>query len=104
MREGGLKLSDRSQSSPPPEGPLPGSQQQCLERGELGMGPGQDRGQYQEEPGREFHGDQCRWEGRQPDQGNRFRWSAALDNEECWLYQTFLRSLGIVYIEHQARI
>ncbi len=30
--------------------------------------------------------------------------SAALDNEECWLYQTFLRSLGIVYIEHQARI
>jgi formate dehydrogenase major subunit len=30
--------------------------------------------------------------------------SAALDNEECWLYQTMLRSLGIVYIEHQARI
>jgi len=30
--------------------------------------------------------------------------SAALDNEECWLYQKFLRSLGIVYIEHQARI
>ncbi len=30
--------------------------------------------------------------------------SAALDNEECWAYQTFLRSLGLVYIEHQARI
>lgn len=30
--------------------------------------------------------------------------SAALDNEECWLYQTLLRSLGLVYIEHQARI
>ncbi|OGP89953.1 MAG: formate dehydrogenase [Deltaproteobacteria bacterium RBG_16_48_10] len=30
--------------------------------------------------------------------------SAALDNEECWLYQKFLRSLGTVYIEHQARI
>jgi len=30
--------------------------------------------------------------------------SAALDNEECWLYQTFLRSMGLVYIEHQARI
>ena len=30
--------------------------------------------------------------------------SAAIDNEECWLYQTFLRSLGMVYIEHQARI
>jgi len=30
--------------------------------------------------------------------------SAALDNEECWLYQKFLRSLGIIYIEHQARI
>ena len=29
--------------------------------------------------------------------------SAALDNEECWLYQKFLRSLGLVYIEHQAR-
>lgn len=30
--------------------------------------------------------------------------SAAIDNEECWLYQKFLRSLGMVYIEHQARI
>jgi len=30
--------------------------------------------------------------------------SAALDNEECWAYQAFLRSLGLVYIEHQARI
>lgn len=30
--------------------------------------------------------------------------SAALDNEECWLYQKFLRSLGLMYIEHQARI
>ena len=30
--------------------------------------------------------------------------SAALDNEECWLYQTFLRALGLIYIEHQARI
>ena len=30
--------------------------------------------------------------------------SAALDNEECWLYQKFLRSLGLVWIEHQARI
>lgn len=30
--------------------------------------------------------------------------SAALDNEECWTYQAFLRSLGLVQIEHQARI
>jgi formate dehydrogenase major subunit len=30
--------------------------------------------------------------------------SAALDNEECWLFQKFLRSLGLIYIEHQARI
>ncbi len=30
--------------------------------------------------------------------------SAAIDNEECWLYQKFLRSVGMVYIEHQARI
>jgi formate dehydrogenase major subunit len=30
--------------------------------------------------------------------------SAAIDNEECWLLQKFLRSLGIVAIEHQARI
>lgn len=29
--------------------------------------------------------------------------SAALDNEECYLYQKFLRGLGLVYIEHQAR-
>jgi formate dehydrogenase major subunit len=30
--------------------------------------------------------------------------SAAIDNEECWAYQAFLRALGLVYIEHQARI
>jgi formate dehydrogenase major subunit len=30
--------------------------------------------------------------------------SAAMDNEECYLYQKFLRGLGLVYIEHQARI
>ncbi len=30
--------------------------------------------------------------------------SAALDNEECWAMQSFMRSLGLVYIEHQARI
>lgn len=30
--------------------------------------------------------------------------SAAMDNEECWAYQAMLRSLGLVYIEHQARI
>jgi formate dehydrogenase major subunit len=30
--------------------------------------------------------------------------SAAMDNEECWLYSKFLRSLGLVWIEHQARI
>lgn len=30
--------------------------------------------------------------------------SAALDNEECYVYQKWLRSLGLTYIEHQARI
>jgi formate dehydrogenase major subunit len=30
--------------------------------------------------------------------------SAAMDNEECYAYQKFLRGLGLVYIEHQARI
>lgn len=30
--------------------------------------------------------------------------SAALDNEECWTYQAFLRSIGMVNVEHQARI
>ena len=30
--------------------------------------------------------------------------SAALDNEECWLYQSLLRAMGLVYIEHQARL
>jgi formate dehydrogenase major subunit len=30
--------------------------------------------------------------------------SAALDNEECWLLQALMRSMGLVYIEHQARI
>jgi formate dehydrogenase major subunit len=30
--------------------------------------------------------------------------SAALDNEECWPLQAMMRALGLVYIEHQARI
>lgn len=30
--------------------------------------------------------------------------SAAMDNEECWLFSKMLRSLGLVWIEHQARI
>lgn len=30
--------------------------------------------------------------------------SAALDNEECWVLQAVMRALGLVYIEHQARI
>jgi len=30
--------------------------------------------------------------------------SAAMDNEECFVYQKFLRGLGLTYIEHQARI
>jgi formate dehydrogenase major subunit len=30
--------------------------------------------------------------------------SAALDNEECWAYQAMLRAMGLVFIEHQARI
>jgi formate dehydrogenase major subunit len=30
--------------------------------------------------------------------------SAAMDNEECWIYQALVRSLGLVYVEHQARI
>ncbi len=30
--------------------------------------------------------------------------SAALDNEECWIYQALMRTVGLTYIEHQARI
>jgi len=30
--------------------------------------------------------------------------SAALDNEECWIYQKMLRAIGLVCIEHQARL
>ncbi len=30
--------------------------------------------------------------------------SAALDNEEGWALQAFMRSLGLVYVEHQARL
>jgi formate dehydrogenase major subunit len=30
--------------------------------------------------------------------------SAALNNEECWPLQAMMRALGLVYIEHQARI
>ena len=29
---------------------------------------------------------------------------AALDNEECYLYSKLARALGVVYLEHQARI
>lgn len=30
--------------------------------------------------------------------------SSALDNEECWTLQAMMRSLGLTYIEHQARL
>ncbi len=30
--------------------------------------------------------------------------SAAMDNEECWIYQALMRASGVVYLEHQARI
>ena len=30
--------------------------------------------------------------------------SAALDNEDCWALQAMQRALGLVYIEHQARL
>ncbi len=30
--------------------------------------------------------------------------SAALDTEECWTLQALMRSLGLIYIEHQARL
>jgi formate dehydrogenase major subunit len=30
--------------------------------------------------------------------------SAAMNNEECYVFQKFLRALGLVFIEHQARI
>jgi formate dehydrogenase major subunit len=30
--------------------------------------------------------------------------SAAMDNEECWIYQALMRAIGVAYIEHQARI
>jgi formate dehydrogenase major subunit len=30
--------------------------------------------------------------------------SSSLDNEECYVLQKWLRSLGLVYIDHQARI
>ena len=30
--------------------------------------------------------------------------SAALNNEECYAYQKFLRALGLVYVEHQGRL
>ena len=30
--------------------------------------------------------------------------SAALDNEECYLVQKLVRSWGLVYVEHQARL
>ena len=37
-------------------------------------------------------------------EGIAFLGGAALDNEECYLLQKFLRGLGLVAIEHQARI
>ena len=30
--------------------------------------------------------------------------SAAIDNEECWVLQSVMRALGLVWVEHQARI
>lgn len=37
-------------------------------------------------------------------EGIAFLGGAALDNEECYLYTKLARSLGIAYLEHQARI
>jgi formate dehydrogenase major subunit len=30
--------------------------------------------------------------------------SSKLDNEECWLVTAAVRALGLVYIDHQARV
>ena len=30
--------------------------------------------------------------------------SSKLDNEECWLVTAAMRALGLVYIDHQARV
>ncbi len=30
--------------------------------------------------------------------------SSKLDNEECWLVTAMARALGLVYIDHQARV
>ena len=30
--------------------------------------------------------------------------SSKLDNEECWMVTAAMRALGLVYIDHQARV
>ncbi len=37
-------------------------------------------------------------------EGMAFLGSAALDNEECYLWSKFARAMGVSYLEHQARI
>jgi len=30
--------------------------------------------------------------------------SSNIDNEECWLIASMVRAMGLVYIDHQARV
>ncbi len=68
------------------------------------MGAGQDRREYQDHPRRLVHAKNEKGETVNRTDAIASVGSAAMDNEECYVYQKFLRGLGLVYIEHQARI
>ena len=103
--KGVLALPALGQPESLDQAPLPGALRQRMERGLLGLGPGQDRREYQD---RAATPPSCRRTRR----GRRStapmplpRWAA-----RPWTTRsaTFIRNssaaLGLVYIEHQARI
>ena len=112
-----LQLRDNKARITKPMYRAPGAKR--LAGGNVGLGAGRDREENQGDPGRNLRRhqqDQGEGEDRGPEVDKEIEavvnrtmgiasvGSAALDNEECYLYQKFLRGLGLVYIEHQARI
>jgi formate dehydrogenase major subunit len=104
MRQRSLELSNCSQPQQAPKSPLSCPLQCRVERGEMGVGLNKIAANIKKSRDKSFTEKNAQGQVVNRTNGIASIGSAALDNEECWLYQKFLRSLGLVYIEHQARI
>ena len=117
----GASLSDGEQRHPPYQTDVPGARRRRSGRRLSGTGPWTRSPRRSRTPGtgRFKATSKAKVKEKQPD-GTEIEvekeftvnrtdaiahvGSAALDNEECYLLQKLLRSWGLVYIEHQARI